>query len=144
MPSIEGRVAERRILLRLAIAPTDPTAAQPSFPSHFETCFGVLDTGAMTTAVSNRLVSALQLRPMGRKPVVSAAGSNMHNLHTFRLGFHIDREDGAPSFPHFLERTIEGMNWTDHPIFDVLIGMDVIGLCDLSIRRNGSFQLDVP
>jgi predicted aspartyl protease len=85
MPSVEGRFTDRRILLSLAVAPTNPTGAMPSFPI-FEPCLGVLDTGAMTTAISNRLVQKLALRPIGRKPVVSAAGTNMHNLHTFRLG----------------------------------------------------------
>jgi hypothetical protein len=98
----------------------------------------------MTTAISNRLVQNLALRPMGRKPVVSAAGTNMHNLHTFRLGFGVDQADGSPAFPYFLDRTIEGMSWTDHPVFDVLIGMDVIGLCDLIITRKGTFRLTLP
>jgi len=143
MPSIEGRFTDRRILLHLAIAPTNPTDTLPSFP-RFETCVGVLDTGAMTTAISNRLVASLGLRPMGRKPVVSAAGVNMHNLHTFRLGFQLDAAGSAPSFPYFLEQTAEGMNWTDHPVFDVLIGMDVIGLCDLTVLRTGKFNLNLP
>lgn len=104
----------------------------------------IIDTVAMTTAISNRLVQNLALRPMGRKPVVSAAGTNMHNLHTFRLGFGVDQADGSPAFPYFLDRTIEGMSWTDHPVFDVLIGMDVIGLCDLIITRKGTFRLTLP
>jgi hypothetical protein len=81
---------------------------------------------------------------MGRKPVVSAARTNMHNLHTFRLGFRVDQADGSPAFPYFLDRTIEGMSWTDHPVFDILIGMDVIGLCDLIITRKGTFRLTLP
>jgi hypothetical protein len=36
------------------------------------------------------------------------------------------------------------MSWTDHPVFDVLIGMDVIGLCDLIITRKGTFRLTLP
>ena len=144
MPFIEDRIHNRRIILKLAIAPSDPAAAQPGFPTRFETCLGVLDTGAMRTAVSNRLVSALSLRPMGRRPVISAAGTNLHDLHTFRLGFQLESVDGRPSFPYFLEETIEGMNWTDHDRFDVLIGMDVIELCDLTMRRNGTFRIDFP
>jgi hypothetical protein len=56
----------------------------------------------------------------------------------------LDSENGSPAFPYFLDQTIEGMSWTDHPVFDVLIGMDVIGLCDLSIRRTGTFRLELP
>lgn len=96
------------------------------------------------TGISNRLVQKLIVSPMGRKPVVSAAGTNMHNLHTFRLGFVVDQADGSPAFPYFLDRTIEGMSWTDHPVFDVLIGIDVIGLCELTITRKGTFRLILP
>jgi len=143
MPYIEDRFFDRRILVNLAVAPTNPTSEIPSFP-RFETCRGVLDTGANTTAISHRLVRTLGLRPMGRKSVVSAAGTNMHNLHTFRLGFILNGNGDSPSFPYFLDETIEGMSWTDHPIFDVLIGMDVIGLCDLEVRRTGMFKLMLP
>jgi hypothetical protein len=56
----------------------------------------------------------------------------------------MNQPDSSPAFPYFLDQTIEGMNWTDHHVVDVLIGMDVIGLCDLAISRNGAFRLTLP
>ena len=81
---------------------------------------------------------------MGRRPVLGVSGVNLHTYHLFRIGFEVTRQDGAPSYPYFVEPTIEGISWTDEASADVLIGMDVIGLCDLAINRNGMFKLTLP
>jgi hypothetical protein len=128
----------------MAVAPSDAKSDQPSFPSKFELCTGLLDTGATVTGVSSRLVQKLGLRPMGRRPVLGVAGVKLHSYHLFRIGFEIPQPDGIPTFPYFAEPTIEGISWTDEASADVLIGMDVIGLCDLTITRAGSFRLILP
>jgi hypothetical protein len=76
--------------------------------------------------------------------VLGVAGVKLHSYHMFRIGFEVPNPSGTPSFPHFAEPTIEGISWTDEASADVLIGMDVIGLCDLVIARTGTFRLTLP
>lgn len=142
--SIEGQVAGRRILLKLAVAATDPEAAVPAFPSRYELCTGVLDTGATVTGLSHKLVAKLGLAVRGRRRVLGVNGPAFHNYHVFRIGFDLADQTGTPSFPYFMEPTIEGIAWTDEASADVLIGMDVIELCDFTVWRTGKFRLDLP
>jgi len=68
----------------------------------------------------------------------------MHHLYMIRTGSY--GVDGAapPAYPHFLYGALEVIDWADHPWCDVLIGMDVLSLCDLVLRRSGAFRLDLP
>jgi len=72
MPAIEGQLTDRRLILQIAIAPSAPAQWPPAFPAHFEQCNGLLDTGATRSAISTRIVHALDLPVVGRRPVASA------------------------------------------------------------------------
>ena len=144
MPAIEGQLTDRRLILRIAIAATAPAQWPPAFPTSFEQCNWLLDTGATRSAVSTRLVQALALPVVGRRAVASARGENMHDLYMIRIGLYGVGANTMPAYPHFLDGAFEVIDWADHPRFDVLIGMDVISLCELNLRRTGAFRLDVP
>ena len=144
MPAIEGRLTNRRLILPLAIAPSTPTEAPPHFPARFEQCNGLVDTGATRSAVSARLVHLLDLPVVGKRAIASARSENMHNLHLIRMGLYLPTNNGAPTYPYFLDGIFEVIDWADHPWFDVLIGMDVVSLCNLTLRRTGTFSLDLP
>jgi hypothetical protein len=144
MPVIEGKLTSRRLILQIAIAPSDPNEAAPGFPVRFEQCNGLIDTGASRSAVSARLVRLLSLPTVGKRAIASARSENMHNLHMIRMGLYLPTNNSAPAYPYFLDGVFEVIDWADHPWFDVLIGMDVIGLCNLAILRTGTFKLDLP
>lgn len=144
MPAIDGSLTDRRLILQIAIAPSAPAQWTPAFPNHFEQCNGLIDTGATRSAVSTRLIETLRLPVVGRRAVASARGENMHDLYMVRMGLYGVDGASAQAFPYFLDGAFEVIDWADHPKFDVLIGMDVISLCDLTLRRSGAFRLDVP
>lgn len=144
MPEIEGQLTNRRLILQIAIAPSAPAQSPPAFPTHFERCNGLLDTGATRSAISTRIVNALNLQAVGRRPVASAKGENMHYLYMIRMGLYGVGGQELPTYPYFLDGAFEVIDWADHPKFDVLIGMDVVSLCDLTITQAGSFRLTLP
>ncbi len=144
MPSIEGRLTDRRLVLDLIIAPPDPFGTKGADLTDAVEATGLVDTGATRTAVSSRLAEQLGLVPHGKTMVLSARGKNAHSLFSFRLGFRPPPSADRPTFPWMLEGSILGIDWTDQARFEVLIGMDVISQCDLLIRRSGSFSLTLP
>ena len=107
MPSIEGRLTDRRLILQIAVAQSAPGEWPPAFPAHFEQCNGLLDTGATRSAISGRLVNALRLPVMGRRPVASARGENMHDLYMVRIGLYGVGNSVAPPYPHFLDGSFQ-------------------------------------
>ena len=101
----------------------------------------VVDTGAKRTALTVALAARLKLPQRGKRLVRGARGENMHALFDFEIGFLIKEDAGAR--PLFLDGLIQGMEWAGHPEFEVLLGMDVLSRCDLSLRRDQSFSLVV-
>lgn len=104
---------------------------------------GLIDTGALRTAVSRSLVARLGLRPNGQVTVNNATGTARHTLYNFRLGFDLALSGQPPRYV-VVDEVVQGMDWADHPDFDVLIGMDVIARGDLAISRDGRFVFDLP
>ena len=104
---------------------------------------GLLDTGATGTGVRADLAAELALKPKGRRRVLTANGDIMATEYLFRIGFVCGRIDD-PAFspetilPFVLEREFPVFELNGQFPYAVLIGMDVIGLGDLSIARNGS------
>lgn len=136
MPSIEGLVADRRILIRVFITSADPAAASFSV----EPAVGLIDTGAQMTAISETLVDRLRFPRREKKPIHGVNGVNLHYRYFFRLGFELT---GSPA-PYMLDATLDGIGRPPNLGFDVLIGMDVLQHCDLHVRRNRSYTLALP
>ena len=89
---------------------------------------GVWDTGASSTAITQKVVDALGLQPSGSKKVQTANGPLQANTYMVSIGLP----------PNIL---IEGVEVTAVSLgddCDALIGMDIISLGDLSITNfNG-------
>ena len=108
MPAIEGHLTDRRLILQIAIAPSAPAQWPPAFPTRFEQCNGLLDTGATRSAISTRIVNALTLPVVGRRAVASARGENMHDLYMVRMGLYGVDGAAAPAYPYFLDGRLRG------------------------------------
>lgn len=89
------------------------------------------------------------MRRKGQRRVGTANGLIMAPEYLFRLGF-VCGDYSDPDFvadqqyPHVLEPEFIGFGLQTGFEYPVLIGMDVIGLGDLRIDRDGFASLELP
>ena len=109
---------------------------------------GLLDTGATGTGIRRDLADRLGLMPKGNRRVLTANGFLMADEFVFRVGFVIGdyRDPGfdpGRELPFVLDREILGFELQAGFPYALLIGMDIIGGGDLTVRSNGeaSFAL---
>lgn len=103
----------------------------------------LLDTGATSSAIAPKFVRELALISTGKRPVMVATEQRLVDFFIFRLGF-FSNADGSTeytSWPHVFAET-EGFLIKQSHNFDVLLGMDVIGQCDLQFSRAGNWRLE--
>lgn len=120
-----------------------PYSANPSESVHTN---GLLDTGATSTGISREVIERLELSPKGRRRLGTANGEIMASEYFIRVGFvcgdYRDSSFDPRSVPPFvLDREISAFELQPSVSYPVLIGMDVIGASDLTIRRDGSAEL---
>lgn len=96
----------------------------------------IWDTGAMRSSISSNVVKNLGLKPYGLAKVFHADGVSMQNTYFINM-----------LLPNNVEiRTLLATEarMTD---IDVLIGMDVISLCDFALSTSGTktkFSFQIP
>ena len=109
-----------------------PHIAHPEFIE----CKATWDTGAMSTTISPAIVEKLGLDSFGRVEMHHAYGDAVVDTHVINL-----------LLPNKMEvKTLQVMEGAMTDV-DILIGMDVITLCDFAItNKDGKtiFSLDVP
>ncbi|WP_197054245.1 aspartyl protease family protein [Sphingomonas sp. 37zxx] len=145
MPSIEWRHSRRQLLLPVVIlsAPDDPN---PFLTLH---TVGLLDTGATGSAFHPRVIDTLGLQRRGRRRVGTANGIIVAAEVNARIGFPTgdsgdQRLSSDPQRLYVLEEGLLAFELLASFDHDVLIGMDVIGQCDLHIRRDETATLTLP
>ena len=84
----------------------------------------VWDTGAVMTTISNETVRKLKLKPVARTESYHAFGKSSTEIYYINLIL--------PSHTEIAGLKVIG---AELPDTDVLIGMDVIGLCDMAISH---------
>lgn len=91
--------------------------------------------------VSTRLAREIGLRPIGKVPVLGIGGLSYHFSYAFSVGFHVPGNGVIAAADYMLENAIEGGGFdaVGAP-FDVLLGMDIVGLGSLSVEGNGTFS----
>ena len=116
-------------------------ADNPSDLTHIAAT-ALLDTGATSSAIAPRFIKELSLTSTGKRPVMVATEQRLVDFFIFRLGLFSDGEvsGGCGSWPHVFAET-QGFEIKQSHNFDVLLGMDVIGQCDLEIVRSGNWRL---
>lgn len=97
---------------------------------------GLLDTGAVSTAIDPSLAAELGLKPVGRRIIDTAAGPRRANAYNFTLGFVQSAPQGFGQPPLFLPNEIYGLDFTRGIAFNVLIGMDVISIGEFRMDRK--------
>ena len=144
-PSVEWTHNRERLLVPVAILP----AANAANPFEVIRTEGLLDTGATGTGIRRDLAERLGLRAKGQRRVHTANGVIFAAEFLCRIGFicgDLDAwADGAEHLqPHVLERHILGFELQTGFAYPLLIGMDVIGQCDLALSRTGRAKLTLP
>lgn len=102
----------------------------------------LLDTGATSSAITLKFIRALSLISTGKRPIMVATEQRLVDFFVFRLGLFPNAPESidCASWPHVFAET-EGFQIKQSHNFGVLLGMDVIGQCDLEIFRAGQWRL---
>lgn len=98
----------------------------------------LLDTGSSTGGIAKRLAETLGLAGLGKRPLKSAQGEGQVERYAFRIG--IPPHAAVPSFPFVFDEVI-GIELTNTFEFDALLGMDILGLSDFEMKRDGTCRL---
>jgi hypothetical protein len=132
MPVVSFDHDRRQILIPVAIMPPSDDGSM-----HMERVTGLIDTGATRSGVSRAVASALQLPRAGKLSITTPQGDYMARLLRFTLGLFPGPASGN-QMPFILDGEFLGIESSPGAQFDVLIGMDVIGVGDLTINRTGT------
>jgi len=101
----------------------------------------LIDTGSSVSGVAIRIAETLSLTRLGKRPLTSAQGQGQVERYAFRVGLWPDRASSdPPAFPFVFDEVI-GIELTNAFEFNALIGMDILGLCDLEVMRDRTCRL---
>ena len=96
----------------------------------------IWDTGAMRSTISTQIAEKLNLIPLGQTRVCHADGESICNYYVVNL-----------LLPNRIEIKMLMVNDGKLTDTDMLIGMDVISLCDFTITTSGpetKFSFQIP
>ena len=145
MAELFWRHEGQRLVLPIAVLPSlvAPNASEMIIVE------GLIDTGATGTGLRPDVAERLGLRGRGRRRVLTANGDILVAEYRIRMGFFPGQFEGpaeapAASFPTVLDFGI--LAHALQPMFSyaVLIGMDVLSRCDLTLRRDRTIELILP
>jgi predicted aspartyl protease len=146
MQAINWRHDRRQLFLPVLVMPS----ASADNASHAVTIRALIDTGATKTGLREDLVKHLGLAKRDRAPIQTANGTLITDLHLARLGFwsaEIDEDVFQLSesrMPYVLDREFLVQALKPDFSHQMLLGMDVVGLCELAINSNGIARLVLP
>jgi hypothetical protein len=138
LPSVSGRHDGRRILLPVAVLRSDNPADLT-----FVQATALLDTGATSSAIAPRIVSQLELDPYAKRPLMVATEERLVDYYLFRIGLFPNAAGSSQdslALPYVFAET-DGFRMRDSTTFEVILGMDVIRHCDLTVGRDGNWRL---
>ena len=127
----------RRITLPVLVLKPEPVTDLNGCPA-----IALLDTGATTSGITPKIVTALGLYGMGKRPIGSAQGDGQAERYLFRIGLHssAQQDDNAPMLP-FVFEAVMGFALNGSFRFDMLLGMDILSQCDFRMNRSGQALL---
>ena len=112
----------------------------------------LFDTGATTTMLSQKIISELDLLPIGTAQFRGIKGVFPGLIYLFHVAFYGDvvGKDVLEQKAIHTEKTVHklyifppvivGGEIEEEPNIDVLLGMDIINTGDLRIDRDGTFS----
>ena len=150
MPCIWGKHDGSQVLLSVAIFDDGVVSRFASAAGKPETVAmhvfnALVDTGAQGTCITSAAAEKVGLAPIGKVAIRGVSGLNFHNNYLFKVGFAFgavgERREVRLGSLHIVNTPIQGaeLNIQDSG-FDVLLGMDIIGIGSLKIDGDGSFS----
>jgi len=112
----------------------------------------LIDTGATSTMLSNKVISDLGLIPVGPAKFHGIHSVKIGVVYLFRVAFYGDvagkdllatrsiKTDKEVHKIYICPTDIEGGEIDEQPNFDVLLGMDVLRTGNLRIDKSGDFS----
>ncbi|MEA3002472.1 MAG: hypothetical protein QOH81_1260 [Sphingomonadales bacterium] len=100
----------------------------------------LVDTRSTISGITRRVAEQLGLVGRGKRPLSSAQGEGQAERYLFRVGLVPAGEGGIPAFPYVFDEVM-GFELTNSFQFDALLGMDILGQCDLELYRDGRCRL---
>jgi predicted aspartyl protease len=88
--------------------------------------YGLVDTGATNTSISNKLAASLNLKAVEQCKVATAGGIHIANVYSIEI-----------SIKDMIKFTnIKAAEFVKNDKFDIIIGMDILTLGDLAITNH--------
>lgn len=102
----------------------------------------LIDTGASSTMISPRVVTALGLQQVNKRPYSGLGGLSWRPAYLFHVAFYetppVDESDISKI--RICLKEINGGELSDEHTFDVLLGMDILTTGALRIDKDGTFS----
>jgi Aspartyl protease len=142
--SVEWRHSGRNLIVPVAVMPD--AGSDNAFDSI--RVDGLLDTGATTIGIRGDVADRLALTPQGQRRVETANGPIWAREYILRLGL-VPGNYRDPAFdpnavlPYVFERHFVAFELQRGFAYPLLVGMDVFGLCDLHVLRDGNARIDL-
>lgn len=145
MAEVAWRHEGQRLVIPVAILPS----AVAANASQIEIVEGLIDTGATGTGLRPDVAERLSLRGRGRRRILTANGDMLVPEYRLRIGFFPGCYEGSAEAPTTAFPVVLDFGILAHalrPIFPyaLLIGMDVLHRCDLTINRDCTAKLTLP
>ena len=143
---ISWRHDRRQLFLPVAVM---PSISAPN-ASHSVTVTALLDTGATKTGLRPDFVTELGLAKRDRAPVQTANGTRLADLYLARLGmwpaspFDDLALKASSELPYVLDREFLIQSLLPDFPHQMLLGMDVLGLCEFRVSSTGIAELQLP
>jgi hypothetical protein len=152
MPLLTGNCGKEKPIVSVGVMPALPVPAEVGAISGAHSipliqCRALLDTGADGTSICRLLAQSSHLRSYGKRSVIGINGQNYHRTWGLYLGFFIpaisQQQTLSPTF-HILPEPLLAIEIPDNQWFEIIIGRDILQQCDFSLKRGGTFELDIP
>jgi len=137
MPCLSGRFDPNiGPLINIGVLPVG--VLTPSFSGNIATFPALIDTGASVTCISQNVVQAVSLQPIGLRPMVSATHSVPVNVYLVDLFLPF----GAAGFVIQGIQVMEFVPEGNAP-FQMLLGRDIICRGTLTLSFDGHFTFSL-
>ena len=152
MPRFNGKVRRRRAVVTVGVFPAMPDIASAASPQGANRYRAMIDTGATSTGISEKVVKNLSLPVKGTDTYWTAKGPAETNMYSISLSLSIpaifeDERMEAPSKsaePQIYRRLLAPCIRTrETGAYEVLLGMDVLAKCSFFCSED-EFVLAYP
>ncbi len=148
MPCFTANVVDNQILFGCFITKLEDDNQDPSKHNHFN---ALLDTGAQLSGITQKVVDELQLTPVSWVDISGVSGVVNTPTYIVDIGIAVSELSHQPSgviqqsvmAKMFERRQVSLLDFGQNAQFDVLIGMDIIVACHVSIHTGNLFTICV-